>query len=1216
MKKILLFAVSFLIVVSFNSALGDEWWNESWHFRVPVDVNSSIERENVSVTVDINFTQILENNSVQGTFDSNSIRVVESNYSSPYDWNTSLNAGNLTWVANGTVNSTNRRFWIYFDILGNGAKSKGNLMKDTPHWRSGYDNNMNVWSNQSASPGVGYAWNRTWAKSLEVYWKWSTESGYDFAYLYVDGTEVKKNSGSGSGNATFVGRSIEARFTSDEGTTSPTTDEYGTYGTAVDWIKFYPTTNVTKVPVNKSLGNLDKQNLRINLIEPPNGSIQYYGDNITLEANVTDVFGSPMENVSVNFTVIYNNTVSYLCNANEEGAGYYNCSWNSEGKNLGNYSVMVNASKQYYDSNTTTWANRFTLDKRHLRVNLIEPQDNSTHYRGEDILLRVNITDQDNNLVSGVSVNFTVKYNDTLFYNLTGIDEGNGYYNCSWNSTDKQLGNYSIEVNASKQYYYSNSTLWIDRFNLETGPPVVNMILSSREADQLSWIQINATVEDQSGYGIDWTKINITQPNGFVESKNMTNVSGIWTFNYTNTSQRGIYDVTVYAKDKSPYEKIGSSEDNFTIHVKLNVTLSTNSNIYYRDESARISYKLKDLSGEYLSGANVTLKIKNPEGQLLWENNYMTNNNGTIEPLPTFAFTSDDLLGNYSLLATTNYLDEITNTTASVENNYIMQLYEKPNELLLDLEAPSEVSTTENLTMSASVTDGIRSIDPDWINASLYDPANSMVCLEVVNGSCKYNIAMLRRDKGVYYRDFSISGSSLEGSWRWSVSVGKDSEVVKKEIFTKLVGGPFDLRNITIIDNGVPNLQISVIVENTGENGRDVTLVWNLTRTDNGARLDSSAETFYVAGKSEKTYTIFPTTNYIGEVKITMILYYGTEKAGAYRIFNTQEEITTTTVSPAPRRPTGAAVAVEKVPKIEIISYPKEVEIEKGWSGYAILGVNNSGDLELHNIEVKVEGIDDSWVEIPKKISSLSPGKLANFTIRFDIPKYVKSGNYEGNFTVTSDEAKDKKPFILRIFETREELIYYQIQTIENRLDKLENEIVQAERENKDVRKAKEILEDARSNIRIAQEYLDSKMYDKAKERIMVTKDLLNQAEMEIKTAKKYLFPFFGPLGVQYQLLTVTAILILALILIIYIVKKVKHISPKNIPSAAEIKKMILPKRNLKMLEDEKDKLEKTLKLLEEEYKQGIISEESYKELKESNERKLKKIYDEMRVEK
>ncbi|MCD6398740.1 MAG: hypothetical protein J7L08_02360, partial [Candidatus Aenigmarchaeota archaeon] len=981
----------------------------------------------------------------------------------------------------------------------------------------------------------------------------------------------------------------------------------------VEWIKFYPVSNYTNATINESLGSLDEKDMKINLMEPSNGSTQYYGDNITIRVNITNYFDTPLTNANVNFTIKHNDTYSYQCSGIEEGNGYYNCSWDSSSGVLGNYSIEVNASKQYYNSNSTIWNNRFNLVKKNIKINLIKPEENSTKYRGDQITLRINLTDQSNNTVTGASVNFSVKYNETLFYDLTGVEEGNGYYNTSWNSTGKELGNYSIQVNASKQYYNSNSTMWNNRFTLETGPPTISISLSSDQAEQLSWIQINATVQDQSGYGINWTKINITQPNGHLEVHDMTNTSNVWIYNYTNTSQRGIYNITVFSEDN--YGKTGSSEEDFIIYIKLNISLSSQSSIYYRDESGRINYILNDASGNALSGANVALRIRNPNGTIIWPEdwprNYTTDENGTIVPPPSFAFTSDDTIGNYSLLSTTYYYDSITGTTTSGETQYILQLSQGGNGFTLDLEAPSEVSTTEKLIVSAGVTDGLRNIDPDWINVSLYDPANSLVCLETINGSCIYNAEMDRREAGVYYKEYSIN-SSLEGSWRWKVKSGKDTQTITKEIYSKLTGGPFDLRDITVLDPTVPDLEISAVAENTGENGRDVILEWNLTRTDTGESLDSGADTFYVAGNSEKVHIITPSTNYLGGVKITMILYFGTEKAGAYEVFNTAETTTTISGGGGGGGPSGAAIAEEEISKIEIINYPKEVEIEKGWSGYAILDVNNTGNIDLNNIEIGVDGIEKDWFEVSGKISKMSPGEVRNFTIKFQIPNYVKSGNYDANFTVVSDEGTDKKSFVLRIFETKKELIYYQIQSLKSRLDKLDNMVILGEKENKDMTEVKGTLDEVRRNIRIAEEYLDSKMYEKSRERIRVTNDLLDQAELQIKTAKKYFLPIFGPLGIQYQLLILTIILILSLILIIYIVKKVKHIGSKMIPSTTEIKKMILPKKNLAKLRDEEQKLKKTLELLKEEHDQGMISDESYIELKENNEKKLKKIYDEI----
>ena len=429
MRKVLLLAfITFFLLLS-DVSLAQEWWNASWHFRFPVNISSSSAVENASVKINVNFTYLLESINISGSFDSNSIRVLEDSYEHPYDWeNETLTKGNISWIANGTTAAnTNRTFWIYFDVLENGAKPKGKIISEKPYWRSGYTDNMNVWSNQSSSPGIGYEWNRTWAQMIEVYWKWATEPNYDFAYLYINGVQTRKNSGTGTETAQFLGNRIVGRFTSDSSGSYPSygaSDSYGIYGTAIDWIKFYPVANYTTPTLATAQGNVSMQSLKNQLQLPLNGSL---------------------------------------------------------------------------------------ID------------------RGEIVLLRGNVTDDGFNLISGAIVSFILS-NGTQEYACDALDEGNGWYNCTWNSTEKPLGNYSVRMNSSKLYYNPNSTLWADRFTLMPGPPIVNINLSSAAIEFGSWVQINASVQYQSGTGINWTKANITQPNGNLEQFDIEHSSKLMDF--------------------------------------------------------------------------------------------------------------------------------------------------------------------------------------------------------------------------------------------------------------------------------------------------------------------------------------------------------------------------------------------------------------------------------------------------------------------------------------------------------------------------------------------------------------------------------------------------------------------------------------------------------------------------------------------------------------
>ncbi|MBI4361768.1 MAG: hypothetical protein HY558_01190, partial [Euryarchaeota archaeon] len=140
------------------------WLNETWHYRLPVEVNASVSRRvDWPVEMQVNFTSYLEslppagNRTLNRTLDPDSIRVVEYNNTSqqplsynatgypasdprryfvpaqfdpcnlldpPYQcsaYNNTTNAnGSVAWLMNGTsTNTTSRTYHIYFDVQAN-----------------------------------------------------------------------------------------------------------------------------------------------------------------------------------------------------------------------------------------------------------------------------------------------------------------------------------------------------------------------------------------------------------------------------------------------------------------------------------------------------------------------------------------------------------------------------------------------------------------------------------------------------------------------------------------------------------------------------------------------------------------------------------------------------------------------------------------------------------------------------------------------------------------------------------------------------------------------------------------------------------------------------------------------------------------------------------------------------------------------------------------
>ena len=131
-----------VVLFFFFSLYGGEkikWWDENWHYRVPLIIDSGIyERNDYSVYVTINFNEILRNNEIKETFDLNSVRLIEINEKDnlerevpyilkPFQRNQYI----LIWRMEGkTPSLTTRCYYLYFDTVENGKKAPA-IYKDS-----------------------------------------------------------------------------------------------------------------------------------------------------------------------------------------------------------------------------------------------------------------------------------------------------------------------------------------------------------------------------------------------------------------------------------------------------------------------------------------------------------------------------------------------------------------------------------------------------------------------------------------------------------------------------------------------------------------------------------------------------------------------------------------------------------------------------------------------------------------------------------------------------------------------------------------------------------------------------------------------------------------------------------------------------------------------------------------------------------------------------
>ncbi|MBN1896418.1 MAG: hypothetical protein JW789_01675 [Candidatus Aenigmarchaeota archaeon] len=768
--------------------------------------------------------------------------------------------------------------------------------------------------------------------------------------------------------------------------------------------------------------------------------------------------------------------------------------------------------------------------------------------------------------------------------------------------------------------------------------PIPDVTVTPGTTPQDGSVEILVSVIDQGGVGgINKTIVSVTAPNGTIYQIQMRRLgSGTNPYLYqeffptdpTNGTwgsivKRGNYSVSVYAEDNFGLNDTVNSS--FFVYAVLfvNLSASRDSHEYYQGESGTIAYKLTDIEGAPLQGASVSLAITDPTNRSvgLTNSDFTTNYLGESGLYPYFQLFSDSATGIYNITSQTQFNETQINMILNDSTLSSFSVIEtRPGMLILDLEAPAETSVTDGLEVMAIVTDGLTNVDADVIMVTLYDSLNNQIMT---------NQSMTRLSTGRYRMTYNTSVSANQGNWRWTVYMVSDGNVVTKDVYTRLIGGPFDVRDITVTDNTIPTLGIDVTIENTGGLSQDAFIQWNLTRVDTGESLQAGLDTVLIPGNSELTHTINPTgLSYIGDVRITFIVTYsGTEKAGAYEEFTTAEEGETPPPPPGGGGgDTGGEIPVgpTPVPGIEIVKYPDEIATETGWTQYPSVTVNNTGTAILRNVKLALEGIPDSWYTVtPSLIPLISPGDSDVFVVNILVPVGTEARQYYGSFNVTSDKASDSKLTSVIVFGSREELVRYQLKKLKDEFDDFKDDVnATAERKERDLTRVYDIIGEIEHQIDLTDGYLDAKMFEEALDSVTTGWRLLDRGRELLRNA-----PPLSPstiLVIPDWLLTLILILVIVAMAMFFVLNRYKKkldkmfmfrkrkveapIMEDVIGEGPSTSRMADDTAAYEARQREKEKVEKVLGLLEKEFKEGIISENAYNELRKKNVEKLKHL--------
>jgi hypothetical protein len=775
-------AVAALLMVGSAAAVPADWWNNSYHYRVNVTVNTSLyNRTDWPIEYQINFS----NYGLKGEFDNNSVRVIEFNTTdnttseiiSQFDKDAGFDnvtnaVGEVVWLINGSrPEYTIIQYFIYFDSSEFGLKEAPNYESDLKFTDQG---------------GVSFEVNNT-NISVRVHTnRINKTSGMIFAGFH-DGTPIFDVSG---------GETVE--------NIKYETIEDGAVG--FDLVNNFEIENAGPVRITiKQVG--DEIELTSGSTNPTGRAnmtkrYTFYRNNTWLKINQTytaslgvnwnPYSGAPL--IDISRTAIFSGGASYgkddsvpmnwssaatsgmgigLINLRQSGsgvnpgykAGYlssqdllYMSATGSPEFTIGDSMSQITAVQFHKSSDEVPveeLRDRFLYDintaqtQAEERIVALDP--NTTHAvynRNETILISGNISSDNYNLSSTANATLTAPSGAT--YNMTLTRSGTAYegsYYIAWPDNETGVWNLSIRtydedgylLNTSVQNFNVSDTYVVD-INFKRDRGVVNLTM---------WANITVkTARNDTGIpGISWPDIACAYYNtsNMSQFTNVTNISeaipgsGIYTANWTAPANWTYYftcNATRYNNTGTQTEMFRTSKENMTtLEFTFNTSLQWSTspfNVSFvkwnTNQTFVVRFNLTNVGDGVAYGTNVTFNFTN---ESWWVSNY-TNPFlfGNMDPGNETIMDIEITVSNRTLPGIYNITANVTwNNTIPVVNSTIVwfnvTVEQNP---VLETTTPSV-----DLTVSEDST--------DRLNFTVFSAGN--VPLNFVNYSCTTNGSVL-----------------------------------------------------------------------------------------------------------------------------------------------------------------------------------------------------------------------------------------------------------------------------------------------------------------------------------------------------------------------------------------------------------------------------------------------------------------------------------------
>ena len=306
--------------------------------------------------------------------------------------------------------------------------------------------------------------------------------------------------------------------------------------------------------------------------------------------------------------------------------------------------------------------------------------------------------------------------------------------------------------------------------------------------------------------------------------------------------------------------------------------------------------------------------------------------------------------------------------------------------------------------------------------------------------------------------------------------------------------------------------------------------------------------------------------------------------------------------------------SIKSVALANITVSPEEILIERGWTKYVSFLLNNNGDADVHNVNISIEGYYN-WLELQKNtINSIASNNYTELVTKVNVPSNTETGSYNFSLEIKTDEMSAEKNITVRVFEDTDALLLYQINGLRDDLSTLETQAQSMESSGTNMAGVKNILRQIRNSLDYAEANVTVKMYGNVTGNILSAQKLFIEAEYDLanppKPAETGLLNFdLFPI----ELIALSSVIIASLLaIIIFLVRKNKISNRVRIPNL-KLKEAIVENGKMKDLERDIEKTRESQRMIEEEYRNNIISKESYDELRLKYQQRLSELENEIK---